>query len=121
MNKTYRCLDCGFVLTVDANDNRSFEEINHQIHRDELYGVEDKSVCPSCSHKMRKSGGKANPLKEETAAIRAQVKEIEADFQDLVNNRAKGRLTAVRAKYGTKKLWGKTIDELLALNDQLNT
>jgi hypothetical protein len=128
MNKVYRCLNCGFALTVDSEDPRSLEQINAVCHSKELRGVEDLSQCPSCHEYMKRGGRKngkvsmpditsAGTLIEETEEVKAEVEQMQKDFEDVISTKAQGHLTAIRQKYGNDKIFGFSVDDLVARHE----
>lgn len=55
---------------------------------------------------------------QEESTVADQLAEMSQDFYDLQLKRAKGRLTAMRSKYGSNKIFGYSVDDLIAIHDE---
>lgn len=131
MNKTYRCFTCGFALTTAADDPRSLEQINAEVHAKELAGVENKLECPACHGYLKRHGGRkpgrvampditeAGIIEEETPEKKAQFEELNRDFQTILDKRGDGTLTALRQKYGSQKIFSYSVQDLVDWHDKI--
>lgn len=118
MNKTYRCLTCGFALVVDSEDQRPLAEINLAHHAKELQTAENKAECPACHDYIRRGGRKNNkikmPLIEQAGALvdEALVAEELARKNTIFQSIAEG--VAVETEPG-EKIFGFSVEDLQAL------
>lgn len=130
--ENYYCLTCGFSTNKYVDDPTLIEVHLWNHHKEELKNTEGPSLeCPACHGYKNVWGGRKlgkvempdfdsigtiqheHELLPEGKTVFEKFQEIEGDFQLVLKDRAQGKLTNLRSKYGARKLWGYSLDDLL--------
>jgi len=121
----YRCLTCGFVQDFDPSDEDKVLSVHPW-----MLDVKNKKECPACHKYLNTHGGRKNGkvwmpdinkagILQDEGIVSQDLLQIQSDFVDLTENRGKGSLSELRARYKNKTMFGFSVDDLISQHDEI--